>query len=53
VRQLLREKEARENDLRENESRENERERNPRPVFSESDMAERKRNSTGREVLPA
>ena len=29
------------------------RERNSRPVFSESDMAERKRNSTGREVLPA
>ena len=31
----------------------NVRERNSRPVFSESDMAERKRNSTGREVLPA
>jgi len=29
------------------------RERNSRPVFSGSDMAERKRNSTGREVLPA
>ena len=29
------------------------RERNSRLVFSESDMAERKRNSTGREVLPA
>jgi hypothetical protein len=29
------------------------RERNSRPVFSESDMEERKRNSTGREVLPA
>src|SRR5580692_9468347 len=31
----------------------NVRERNSRLVFSESDMAERKRNSTGREVLPA
>src|ERR1700751_4682573 len=30
-----------------------ERERNSRLVFSGSDMAERKRNSTGREVLPA
>jgi hypothetical protein len=29
------------------------REQNSRPVFSGSDMAERKRNSTGREVLPA
>src|SRR5579864_728824 len=28
-------------------------ERNSRSVFSGSDMAERKRNSTGREVLPA